>query len=126
MFLEKKTLLRVITNVNEKEIIYIYTIYVSVKNKIDEVQWIKLYNAALIALIRTIHQYSFWSFNLILIDKNLIILGVFISIALWKNCLHLRDIVPNKTTFTIVDIAFALQPPPPPNQHTIDLPCFIY
>lgn len=39
------------------------------------------------------------------------------------------DIVPNKTTFTNVDIAFALNPPPQPtNQHTLqnDLRCFIY
>lgn len=49
-------------------------------------------------------------------------------IDLQKYFLLLSDIVPNKTTFTNVDIAFALNPPPPPNQHTLqnDLPCFIY
>lgn len=76
---------------------------------------------------RSIHQYSFRSFNLILIDKNLIILSVFISmIDLRKYFLLLSDIVPNKTTFTNVDIAFALKPPPNQHTHQNDSPCFIY
>lgn len=39
-------------------------------------------------------------------------------IDLQKYFLLLSDIVPNKTTFTNVDIAFALNPPPPQPTNT--------
>lgn len=47
-------------------------------------------------------------------------------IDLRKYFLLLSDIVPNKTTFTNVDIAFALKPPPNQHTHQNDSPCFIY